>query len=83
MDRGHPARRNSIEGPGSLLFNMSLNKVFQMKEGELLEFRITASNVFNTPQYGNIDTNVGSQTFGQVTSIGAMRTVQLSARFRF
>jgi hypothetical protein len=77
------ARRNSIEGPGSSLFNMSLNKVFQMKEGEMLEFRITASNVFNTPQYGNIDTNVNSRTFGQVISIGAMRTVQLSARFRF
>jgi hypothetical protein len=77
------ARRNSIEGPGSLLFNMSLNKVFQMKEGEMLEFRITASNVFNTPQYGSIDTNVNSRTFGQVISIGAMRAIQLSARFRF
>jgi hypothetical protein len=77
------ARRNSIEGPGSLLFNMALNKVFQMKEGELLEFRIQASNVFNTPQYGNIDTNVNSRTFGQVISIGQMRTIQLSARFRF
>jgi hypothetical protein len=77
------ARRNSIEGPGSLLFNMALNKVFQMKEGELLEFRIQASNVFNTPQYGNIDTNVNSRTFGQVISIGQMRTIQLLARFRF
>jgi hypothetical protein len=77
------ARRNSIEGPGSLLFNMALNKVFQIKEGELLEFRITATNVFNTPQYGSIDTNANSRTFGQVISIGAMRTVQLSARFRF
>jgi len=77
------ARRNSIQGPGSLLFNMALNKVFQMKEGELLEFRIQASNVFNTPQYGNIDTNVNSRTFGQVISIGQMRTIQLLARFRF
>ena len=77
------ARRNSIEGPGSLVFNMALNKVFQIKEGALLEFRIQASNVFNTPQYGNIDTNVNSRTFGQVISIGQMRTVQLSARFRF
>ena len=77
------ARRNSIEGPGSLMFNMSLNKVFQLKEGEILEFRIQASNVFNTPQYGNIDTNVGSRTFGQVLSIGQMRAIQLSGRFRF
>ncbi len=77
------ARRNSIEGPGSVVFNMSLNKVFQIKEGELLEFRIQANNVFNTPQYGTIDTAVNSRTYGQVISIGQMRTVQLSGRFRF
>jgi trimeric autotransporter adhesin len=77
------ARRNSIEGPGSIVFNMALNKVFQIKEGVLLEFRIQASNVFNTPQYSSIDTVVNSPTFGQVVSVGAMRTVQLSGRFRF
>ena len=77
------ARRNSIEGPGSILFNMSVNKVFQIKEGTLLEFRIQANNVFNTPQYGTIDTAVNSRTFGQVVSIGQMRTIQLSGRFRF
>jgi hypothetical protein len=77
------ARRNSIEGPGSILFGMSLNKVFQIKEGKILEFRIQANNVFNTPQYGTIDTAVNSRTYGQVISIGQMRTVQLSGRFRF
>jgi len=77
------ARRNSIEGPGSIVFNMALNKVFQIKEGVLLEFRVQASNVFNTPQYSSIDTVLNSRTFGQVVSVGAMRTVQLSGRFRF
>ena len=77
------ARRNSIEGPGSLVFGMGLNKVFQLREAEALEFRIQASNIFNTPQYGSIDTNVNSRTFGQVLSIGQMRTVQLSGRLRF
>ncbi len=77
------AGRNSIEGPGSALFNMALTKNFQIKEGQNLEFRIQASNVFNTPQYASIDTVVNSPTFGQVVSIGQMRTVQLSGRFRF
>ena len=77
------ARRNSIEGPGSVLFNMALNKVFQVREGTLLEFRVQANNVFNTPQYEGIDTSVNSRTYGQVISVGQMRTLQLSARFRF
>jgi hypothetical protein len=77
------ARRNSIEGPGSVLFNMALTKNFQIEEGQILEFRIQAANVFNTPQYASIDTVVNSPTFGQVVSIGQMRTVQLSGRFRF
>ena len=77
------ARRNSIEGPGTIVFNMALNKVFQLKEGVNLEFRINAANVFNTPQYSGIDTVVDSPTFGQVTSVSAMRTVTLSGRFRF
>ena len=77
------ARRNSIEGPGSLLFNMAVSKSFSMREGRMLEFRMQASNVFNRPQYSSIDTTVNSPTFGRVTAVGAMRTVQLTARFRF
>jgi outer membrane receptor protein involved in Fe transport len=77
------ARRNSIEGPGSAALNMAMTKVFQIKEGTMLEFRVQASNVFNTPQYSGIDTVVNSPTFGQVISVGAMRTIQLSGRFRF
>jgi hypothetical protein len=77
------ARRNSIEGPGSILFNMALTKVFQIKEGTLLEFRLQANNLFNTPQYSGINTIFGTPTFGQVISIGHMRTVQLTGRFRF
>jgi Carboxypeptidase regulatory-like domain len=77
------ARRNSIEGPGSILFDMAMTKVFPMGEMRELEFRAQASNVFNHPQYATIDTVVNSPTFGQVISVGAMRTIQLTARFRF
>jgi hypothetical protein len=62
---------------------MGLTKVFSMREGRMLEFRMQASNVFNHPQFTTIDTVVTSPTFGQVIAVGAMRTLQLSARFRF
>ena len=77
------ARRNSIEGPGSVSFNMALSKTFPMKESRALEFRAQSSNVFNAPQFTSINTNVGSLTYGQVTNTGSMRSMQLSARYRF
>jgi hypothetical protein len=77
------ARRNSIIGPGSLVFDMAMTKSFPLRENRSVEFRAQASNVFNRPQFASIDTNFNSPTFGQVTSVGAMRTIQFTGRFRF
>ncbi len=77
------ARRNSIIGPGSHVADMAFTKLFPLKESRVLEFRAQLSNVFNTPQYNTIDTVLNSPTFGQVTGVGSMRTVLMSARFRF
>ena len=79
---GH-ARRNSIIGPGTRLFDMSFTKVIPLKESRMLELRAQFANIFNTPQFNTIDTVVNSPTFGRVTSVGAMRTLLLTARFRF
>jgi hypothetical protein len=77
------ARRNSIEGPGSRLFDMSFTKIFPLSETRFLEFRAQFSNVFNTPQFVGIDTVVNSPTYGRVISVGPMRSLLLTARFRF
>jgi trimeric autotransporter adhesin len=77
------ARRNSIEGPGELVFDMAINKVIPLKESRNLELRASASNVFNHADFSGIDTNVNSPTFGRVISAGSMRTIQMTARFRF
>jgi hypothetical protein len=77
------ARRNSIEGPGSVLFNMAFSKIIPLKESRNLEIRAQIANVFNRPQYTSIDTNLGAQSFGRVIAVGAMRTIQFTARFRF
>jgi hypothetical protein len=77
------ARRNSIEGPGSVLFDMAFTKIVPLKESRTLEIRAQMANVFNTPQYSSIDTNLGSQSFGRVIAVGAMRTIQFTVRFRF
>jgi len=77
------AGRNSITGPGSFLVNMGLIKNFSLGRPRVLSVRIQATNVFNTPQLTGIDTVVNSPTFGQVTRVGGMRTVQIQTRFRF
>ena len=77
------AGRNTIEGPRTLSFNMSLAKEISLGEMRGLEVRLQGNNVFNTPQWSAIDTVVNSPTFGRVTSVGSMRTVQLLARFHF
>lgn len=77
------ARRNSIIGPGTKVFDMAFTKVIPLKESRVLEFRAQATNIFNIPNYSSIDTSVTSPTFGRVTGVGAMRQITLTARFRF
>jgi hypothetical protein len=77
------ARRNSIIGPGSKVFDMAFTKVFPLKEARVLEFRAQATNIFNLVNYSSIDTTVDSPTFGRVTTVGGMRQFTITSRFRF
>ena len=77
------AARNIIEGPGSVTFNMTLNRTIPIKESRSLDLRFTANNVFNHVNFSGINTAVNSLTFGAVTSVAAMRRVTVQARFRF
>src|SRR5262249_47933194 len=77
------AGRNIIEGPGSVTFNMSLNRTITIKDARALELRISGNNIFNHVNYAGINTTVNSLTFGEVTSAGSMRRVTVQARFRF
>jgi trimeric autotransporter adhesin len=77
------ARRNSIMGPGSKVFDMAFTKIVPLKESRTLEFRAQATNIFNIPNYSSIDTTVDSPTFGRVTAVGAMRQFTITSRFRF
>ncbi len=77
------AGRNIIIGPGIISVNMALSKTIQMKEMQSLELRLSANNAFNHPNFSSIDTTLGSPTFGQVVAAGAMRTAQITARYRF
>jgi hypothetical protein len=77
------ARRNSIVGPGSKVFDMAFSKLIPLKESRMLELRAQATNIFNIPNWSSIDSSATSPTFGRVTGVGAMRQITMTARFRF
>ena len=77
------AARNLIIGPGSHNLNMNLSKNVNFGRTRGVNIRVQASNVLNTVQFSSIDTVVNSPTFGQVTAVRPMRSVQLILRFRF
>jgi trimeric autotransporter adhesin len=77
------ANRNSIEGPGTVTVDMTINRTIPIKETRSLDLRFTASNVLNHVNYSSISTAVNSLTFGEVTAAGSMRRVTMQVRFRF
>jgi hypothetical protein len=77
------APRNLIIGPGSQNLNMNLSKNVNFSRTRGMSIRVQANNVLNRVQFSAIDTVVNSPTFGQVTSVRPMRSVQVVMRFRF
>jgi trimeric autotransporter adhesin len=77
------AGRNILEGPGTVVVDMSLNKTIPIKEYRSLDLRISATNALNMVYFTSLGTTVNSPTFGEVTGAGAMRRVTFTARFRF
>jgi hypothetical protein len=77
------ATRNLIVGPGSHNLNMNLSKNVTFSRSQGVTIRVQATNVLNTVQFSTIDTVVNSPTFGQVTAVRPMRSVQFQLRFRF
>jgi hypothetical protein len=79
------AGRDTITGPGTVNFNMSLGRFFTFSREKNLRgrFSIDTNNTFNHPNYGGVATTVNAQNFGWVTSVKSMRSVTLSLRFNF
>jgi outer membrane receptor protein involved in Fe transport len=78
--------RGSARGPGVANLDLSLDKSFAMGEKRSLEFNASAFNAFNTPHFGNPNTNRSDSSFGTITGTnGAFpnRELQLGLKFVF
>ena len=79
------AGRNTIPGPGTVNFNMSLSRFLTISQerGVRAEFRLEADNLLNTPNFAGLATVVNAQDFGRVTGVKSMRELTVSMRLRF
>ncbi|HVW11113.1 MAG TPA: carboxypeptidase regulatory-like domain-containing protein [Bryobacteraceae bacterium] len=75
------AGRDIIHGPGSIQFDMSATRRFAFKERYSFELRGDFFNIMNHANWGNPATGLTSSTFGQITSFGSPRLIQVSAKF--
>ena len=77
--------RNAFRGPDRFNANISVGKnTVLIGENKLsLEVRADFFNVLNQAQFNNPSTTFTSGTFGQISSTGDPRIIQLSGRFTF
>ena len=80
------ARRRFFYGPGLENFDVALQKMVKLREGDSLQFRMEAFNVFNHAQFfgaSSVNGNISSVAFGQIVNAMPPRQVQFAVRFAF
>jgi hypothetical protein len=77
------AGRDILHGPGSIQWDMSATRRFSFSERYKMELRGDFFNIMNHANWGSPATGLTSSTFGQITSFGAPRLIQLSMKFFF
>jgi hypothetical protein len=82
-----PLRFGNLRQPSATTFDMALNKTFAFTERLRFQFRLEAFNAFNTPLFGNPDTNATGNSFGVLNPNNGQRNiprqVQLGFKFNF
>src|SRR4029077_15966129 len=80
------SRKDSIEGPCSFTWNISMNKAFRLGSTDRQrrgEIQWSVTNVTNTVNYSGLGSTFGSSTFGRVTRAAAIPPRSLMLRFNF
>ena len=77
--------RAIINAPAFFNVDATLMKNIQFNENMRLQLRVEAFNLLNKVNFfpGSTQQSINSTTFGQITSAGAARQLQLAARFEF
>lgn len=78
-------QRSSFTSPGLTNLDASLHKDFIMpyNEHHALSIRFEAFNALNHPNWNEPTLTLSSATFGRITGTGALRQLQLAAKYQF
>ena len=74
-------RRNDLNGPQNTNLDLAAFKEFEIWENLKFQWRTDAFDALNHPLPGEPNTSCCSGSFGEITSKGNSRTIQLSAKF--
>jgi len=77
------AARNSTWGPGLYNIDMTLAKNFNITERHRVQVRLEAFNSTNHTNYSAPNAVWGGTTFGQITTAGPNRVIQLGVKYSF
>jgi hypothetical protein len=76
--------RDAVYGPGTIQFDMALTRRFQIRERYRLELRSDFFNILNHANWSNPGVSIASPTtFGQVTTFGSPRQIQMGLKLYF
>lgn len=79
-----PRSDSQLRGPGSVDTNISVNKMFHIRESKALQLRSEFFNLVNRPNFGNPGVNIDAPgSFGRITSAGDGRIIQFALKFLF
>jgi carboxypeptidase family protein len=73
----------TVRGPGALIFNAGLSRLFPIRERQRLELRGEAQNVLNRTNFADPSVTMNSNTFGRVQSSGPARILQFALKYVF
>jgi Carboxypeptidase regulatory-like domain/TonB dependent receptor-like, beta-barrel len=77
------AGRNILTGPGSVNFDFSMFKTFNVTERVKLEFRSEFFNIFNHPNFGPPNQAVDQPQAGIITAAAPPRLIQFALKLLF
>jgi hypothetical protein len=75
--------RNTINGPPTTRFDMTLAKNIHFSEAKSLQLRWEVFNIFNHTNFTTITTSITSGTYGFVSATRDPRQMQLAIKFIF
>jgi hypothetical protein len=73
----------TVRGPGALIFNAGLSRLFPITERQQVELRAEAQNVLNRTNFSDPSGTLNSSLFGRIQASGPARIMQFALKYTF